>query len=55
MMAFKFMGIEQRNELLDVASKLKHPYTEDDLGVAGLNPTKVKELMYEQTLLYWTK
>ena len=48
MMAFKFMGIEQRNELLDIASKLKHPYTEDDLGVAGMNPSKVKELMYEQ-------
>ena len=55
MMAFKFMGIEQRNELLDIASKLKHPYTEDDLGVAGMNPSKVKELMYEQTLLFWTK
>ena len=55
MMAFKFMGKEAREELLDAASKLAHPYTEDDLGVAGLNPSKVKELLYEQTLLFWTK
>ena len=53
-MAFKFMGKEVRNELLDWGSK-NHPYKDDDMGIAGFSPSKVKELMYEQTLLFWTK
>ena len=54
MMAFKFMGVDARNELLDWGSK-NHPYKDDDQGIAGFSPSKVKELMYEQTLLFWTK
>jgi len=45
MLAYKFMAHNERNELLDAAAKLKHPYEETDMGVPGFSPTKVKELI----------
>lgn len=45
MLAYKFMAHDERNELLDAAAKMKHPYEESDMGVPGFSPTKVKELI----------
>ena len=45
MLAYKFMAHDERNELLDAAAKMKHPYEESDMGVPGFSPTRVKELI----------